>query len=356
MLCAQDRDLVTPAASMDRLTRWEATWSQGILVPHRASIRAMRERPARSVQVAWVREGQGLWSCMRENPRWGVAARWTDTGAPQYIGSQANLLGFASLSCARSLRLRLGGGVGWTQSPWDANSPEGRQRVVIGSPFNAAIEVSLGRELPFITTRPADHWGWQLAFSHQSNASVTQPNLGTNVLTFGIQTSWTAARAIRPLPNDTTAVLSVLPAPIQGWLVHAGVGRRQPAPLSQRETTWEGGIDWRWGGLRAGAIVGGLAFCRPQQWGAGLHAGVQLRFHRVQVDLVHGRCLKRWQPEEASYNRVVFRLFSGGPWWVHLGLLTHGFRAHHPTLGVGWAMPSLSHMTRRREKGSQGDR
>lgn len=63
--------------------------------------------------------------------------------------------------------------------------------------------------------------------------------------------------------------------------------------------------------------------------------GVQIRFTRVQVDLVHGRYLRRWQAEEAHYNRVVFQWHLRGTWWGRIALHTHGFRAHHPALGIG---------------------
>ena len=88
--------------------------------------------------------------------------------------------------------------------------------------------------------------------------------------------------------------------------------------------------------MRVGYVLGSMVFARPSATGVGAHAGFQIRFTRVQIDLVHGRYLCRWQPEEGHYNRVVLHAHWRGGWWFNLGLLTHGFRAHHPALGVGF--------------------
>ena len=81
---------------------------------------------------------------------------------------------------------------------------------------------------------------------------------------------------------------------------------------------------------------------RPDTFAAGLHAGFQIRFTRVHIDLLHGRYLARLQPEESGYNRVVFQWHGKAGLWWRLGLHTHGFRAHHPTFGVGWVLSGRS--------------
>jgi len=85
-------------------------------------------------------------------------------------------------------------------------------------------------------------------------------------------------------------------------------------------------------------VLGAMAFHRPGTLASGLHAGFQIRFTRVHIDLLHGRYVSRLQPEEAAYNRVVFQVHLKREWWCRIGLHTHGFRAHHPTLGVNWIL------------------
>ena len=98
-----------------------------------------------------------------------------------------------------------------------------------------------------------------------------------------------------------------------------------------------------------GYVAGSMVFVRPDAIGIGTHAGFQIRFTRVHIDLVHGRYLSRWQPEEGHYNRVVLHAHWRDGWWFNLGLLTHGFRAHHPALGVGY-VPGGRHPYGRRHR------
>lgn len=321
-----------------RQDRWECAVGGGFLVPHRKAIRALVEGHARMVHVNWSTEAKGLWGCSREDARWGGTLRLGSTGSPRFLGWQLTLLGTADLHAVGAWRIRLGGGLGWTEKTWDPQSPEARQRIVIGSPFNAAIQLGLHR--PANTDEGAPwhqriglHW----TLDHQSNASFTQPNLGTNVASFAASMAL-SKEVRRPIGiEDTLSTLTILPGPVTGWRLHLATGRRQPATLENRETVGEVGVDWRWGrGLRVGGVVGGLALVRPQSSGFGLHAGFQIRFTRVHLDLVHGRYSRRWQEEEAHYNRVALHAHWRGGWWINLGLLTHGFRAHHPALGIGW--------------------
>lgn len=329
------------AAQSDPDTRWECAVGGGFLVPHRAVIQHHIDGHAGSVQFTWSRRGQGLWSCSRPAPRWGFSARLNGTGASEALGKQVHLLGITELRVSEGWRCRMGGGLGWTEKPWSAADADGRERVTIGSPINSAIEIGLHRPAD-----PAGNWhervGIHLTLSHQSNGSFTQPNLGTNVVLAALSTAWSRPHRPTPATSDTMAVLSVLPAPVQGILVYGSLGRRQPAPLENRENVGELGVDWRRGGLRSGAVVGGLMWRRPNTFAAGLHAGFQIRFTRVHIDLVHGRYLARLQDEESGYNRVVFQWHGKAGLWWRLGLHTHGFRAHHPTFGVGWVLSGRS--------------
>jgi len=56
----------------------------------------------------------------------------------------------------------------------------------------------------------------------------------------------------------------------------------------------------------------------------------------VYIDLIHGRYVQRWQSEENQYNRVVLNVHLHQGLWSRLVLHTHGFRAHHPSIGIAW--------------------
>ena len=366
LLAAGNTEVMAQSPTLVRQDRWECAVGGGFLVPHRQAIRALVEGHARMLHIHWSTRAGGLWSCSREDARWGGTFRMGSTGSPRFLGTQLTLLGTADLRAAGAWRVRLGGGLGWTEKTWGTESQDARQRVVIGSPINAAIQIGLHRPA---SLEPRAAWhrrvGLHCTLDHQSNGSFTQPNLGTNVAALAV--SMAIERQVqRPIREaDTLVVLAILPKPVSGLRAHLAVGRRQPAPLGTRESVAEAGLDWRFGGgLRLGGILGSLALFRPSASGIGVHSGFQLRFTRVHIDLVHGRYLRRWQEEEGHYNRVVFHAHWRGGWWFNLGLLTHGFRAHHPAIGVGfvpggrtpYGQTGISRRTPRTKRGSRGGR
>ena len=319
--------------------RWECAVGGGFLVPHRVAIRSMIEGHALLVQLNWTTPATGTWGWSRNDARWGVSARIGSTGSPTSLGMQAALLGVADLRLFSSWRFRLGGGLGWTQKTWGTDTPEARQRVVIGSPFNVAVQLGLHRPGRFDGEaqwhqRIGFHW----TFDHQSNASFTQPNLGTNVAAMAASIPLKGMHASQGrIQKDSHFPPAMSSSPMLELRFHAAMGRRQSAPLSTRETIAETGLDLYFGrGLRTGLILGSHMFWRPEDNGLGIHGGFQLRFTKVNIDLVHGRYASRWQIEEGHYNRVVIHAHWRGGWWFNMGLLTHGFRAHHPLLGIGF--------------------
>ena len=320
--------------------RWEIGVCAGFLAPHRTAMRALIDGHARGATLAWTAPGRGVWSCSRENVRWGFVAHFGQTGARQHVGHQAALLGLTEMKVSPRWRFRLAGGLGWTEKTWSPADSDSRQGVVIGSHLNGAVQIGFHRPAWPQSSKKWHQVGVHLTLDHQSNASFTQPNLGTNVVRFGLSTAWKgrvpASKAMRESGEGMKDIL-ILPAPVNGWQFQLALGRRQPGPLEPRETTSEIAVDYRWGnGLRWGGVIGSLGMLRPGHFGWGWHAGAQLRFTKVQVDVVHGRYLVRWQEEEAHYMRTVFQWHLAKAWWGRIALHTHGFRAHHPSFGVGF--------------------
>ena len=314
---------------------WTASAGGGFLVPHRSVIRGLIDGHAQRVEVSWSNKGYGYWAATRTQPRWGVSLSITDAGSSQHIGTQIAAVSHVDLALRGRLHFRLGGGLGWTQKPWDARTRQGRERVVLGSAINGAAQIGLGFLSSLNPVLWHEHVGLHLRLDHQSNASFTQPNLGTNVVSLSVSTH------LRKKPSLFRAsdgdYVDILPAPIHGGYVFLGVGQRQPSPLSAREDVLECGYEYRLGQQsRIGYITGALLMLRPGHWGSSLHAGFQLRFSRVYIDLIHGRYVQRWQSEENQYNRVVLNVHLHQGLWSRLVLHTHGFRAHHPSIGIAW--------------------
>ena len=145
-------------------------------------------------------------------------------------------------------RFRLAGGLGWTEKTWSPADSDSRQGVVIGSHLNGAVQIGFHRPAWPQSSKKWHQVGVHLTLDHQSNASFTQPNLGTNVVRFGLSTAWKgrvpASKAMRESGEGMEDIL-ILPAPVNGWQFQLALGRRQPGPLEPRETTSEIAVDYR---------------------------------------------------------------------------------------------------------------
>ncbi len=210
----------------------------------------------------------------------------TDAGSSQHIGTQIAAVSHVDLALRGRLHFRLGGGLGWTQKPWDARTRQGRERVVLGSAINGAAQIGLGFLSSLNPVLWHEHVGLHLRLDHQSNASFTQPNLGTNVVSLSVSTH------LRKKPSLFRAsdgdYLDILPAPIHGGYVFLGVGQRQPSPLSAREDVLECGYEYRLGQQsRIGYITGALLMLRPGALGLQsarwLSAPIFPRVHRLDT-------------------------------------------------------------------------
>ena len=324
------------AAQAETAGQWSASFGAGFLVPPRPVIRGLIEGHALRSELSWNSKAFGFWAAHRHQPRWGFSVIATDTGAPEHIGRQVAALSHVDLALHGRLHFRLGGGLGWTQKTWGSLTAPGRERVVIGSSINGAAQIGVGLLPAQNSTAWHRNWGISMRLDHQSNASFKQPNLGTNVVSLNVN-AVLMRTAVQRIGEVDKAVIDLLPAPITGGYLFLGIGRRQPAPLADQENVMECGYEYRFGGrARIGYVTGGLLAVRPQHVGSSLHAGFQLRFTRIHIDLLHGRYLQRWQPEENQYNRVVLNVYLSKGWWSRLVLHTHGFRAHHPALGIAW--------------------
>lgn len=320
----------------DHRGQWCAGVGGGFLIPHRAAMRAMIDGHAQRVDLTWSQLARGIWSHHRKGPAWGLSLHWASTGADEHVGRQAAALAFSDLALRGRLHVRIGGGLGWSEKPWEEDGADARERIVIGSHINGAAQIGLHLLPDFRHAHGYDRIGLHLRLDHQSNASYSQPNLGTNLLTAGLS-AVIGRSGPRPAADTSMTIWSVLPAPVKGRLLYVGWGRRQPAPLQERESVMEWGVDHRFKGRSTWSwVAGGMAFMRPGHPGAALHAGFQLTFTRVQLDFLHGRYLWRWQPEESGYNRVVLNVHLKQGWWSRIALHTHGFRAHHPAVGLAW--------------------
>jgi hypothetical protein len=126
----------------------------------------------RSYKKHWLDDSQSL--------EWGGGLFFGNTGSRQYIGNMTGIFSFVNLPFYTRKgfisRLRLGGGAGWVEKPYNKNT--NHKNVLLGTALNAYLNFVWQNEFK-ISEKIFFNLG--LSFSHLSNGSTSLPNLGLNV-------------------------------------------------------------------------------------------------------------------------------------------------------------------------------
>ena len=353
-LLAQPGPNATPARTA------ELGLSFGFTAVHRPEMWSAVTSHAFGGSATLLRPAAGTWTTagrrgLRPPPLEGLELAFTSAGGPG-VGPQAHAVWIVRHPLSQRSAFEAGTGIGWAFAPYDPDLRPGN--FILGSHLNAALRLGL-------LTTPFPHLRLGLAFTHLSNGSFAQPNLGTNLLT---------ARAALVLPSP----------PPHPQPQSQSQPQPQPQPQSQPQSQSQPQLSLFTGAREAGLpdskrhIVGGLqaAYTHPVRGSAvclratgGLTVNSSLRATHVDGPT---ESLRDWvQPHVAAglewpYGRARFVLAYGTVFlntdrilgkrlllaelgWrlsPHIeavaGLRAFGFRADFPYVGVAWMLPRHS--------------
>jgi len=347
---------------------WELDAAGGVAVAFRPELRRLINGHVARFAVVRSIEAPSDWGRYRNNARVGLALQTNNLGNPDELGRQWTLGPQCDLALAGGLRTVLAVGLGATTAPYGPQNPQG---FAIGTTFNLAAGLGLtGRLIRWPSGAGLDI---KVLLNHQSNGSVIQPNLGTNVMTLGC-----VFRTASPPPTDAQ--------PHSKWWLTNGspgqyarlqrdtrprtaalhgriaLGTRQRAALGARDFVLDFGLDARWSldprwGLNIG--LGALAWQEAAilPTGAidtsststsaivsavhlGAHAGPHLSFGRLTLDLNYGRYLIA-PSEYLAYYKLIWRYRLNPKLHLNMELWSHGFRADHPSFGLSYRLSSI---------------
>jgi hypothetical protein len=283
----------------------------------------------RPVTASWAHQGRRRGAIER------FELSWTATGSPS-LGNQATWLQCLEWPWRARFHSEVGLGLGWTNTPYDPVFKP--TALALGSTFNAAIRLGLGRSFP-LTDGIDLILGLRL--THLSNGGITQPNLGTNRLDFHT--------SIRPKTSTSQPPISpdVLDPPQYFVAFSAG----------PRDLGLPGGTRAALGTLRAFRLSRERAHhvWRPVA-GLGLtvayaHNGRPIQFHpefgatwpfgKLTVRSTLGWVLNAVQSSQGPvFLHVDLEARMTPKWFALLGLRSYRLKAEFPSLGIRYALGS----------------
>jgi hypothetical protein len=194
-LLAQPGPNATPARTA------ELGLSFGFTAVHRPEMWSAVTSHAFGGSATLLRPAAGAWTTagrrgLRPPPLEGLELAFSSAGGPG-VGPQAHAVWIVRHPLSQRSAFEAGTGIGWAFAPYDPDLRPGN--FILGSHLNAALRLGL-------LTTPFPHLRLGLAFTHLSNGSFAQPNLGTNLLT---------ARAALVLPSPPPQTQTQPPSPTQ---------------------------------------------------------------------------------------------------------------------------------------------
>jgi hypothetical protein len=131
-------------------------------------------------EISFQRNNKRVWATDSQMVQWGAGVFFGNTGSKQYVGNMKGAFSFINLPVYKKKnfqsKLRMGGGLGWVQKPYDKNT--NHKNVLLGTALNAYLNFTWQNDFKIL---PKTYVNFGVSFSHLSNGSSTLPNLGLNI-------------------------------------------------------------------------------------------------------------------------------------------------------------------------------
>lgn len=155
---------------------------QGVLLPEYAFMSYLTDDYTRGFEINILKQtsGKSIWHQLYRYPGFGMSFHYTTLGSREYFGNQYSLYPYFSMNILRrkkfELNYQMGVGVAYATKKYLPDN--NYQNLAIGSHFNIHYHADMiaqyqaGKRI-FLNTG--------LAFSHISNANLSEPNVGLNL-------------------------------------------------------------------------------------------------------------------------------------------------------------------------------
>jgi len=163
----------------------------GMVTPHHRSISYFVEDKIKGIDVALLFHNQGdkMWAKVYNNPLWGVGFYHSNLGNSRVFGNISSIYPFFELPVYKNKICQssffLGGSISYISLP--LSFPQNIENVAISSHFNLFFSSGINSAF-MLNSRFKLHL--DLRVLHFSNGNSHRPNLGINLVTFSVGTSY----------------------------------------------------------------------------------------------------------------------------------------------------------------------
>lgn len=341
-------------AQYDSTHNWlvRANIQHGVLLPEYGFMSNISDDYVKGFEVSFMKPttGKTIWEHLYRFPSFGVSFYYCTMGSKQHFGEQFTLYPYYALNIVKKkhfeLNYQMGLGVTYATKKYDQNT--NYQNLAIGSHFNIHYHADVIGQYK-ITNRIFANAG--IAFSHISNANLSEPNVGLNFFTMYAGVSYGIGKqqnftAIKIAPFDPFFTYEIL---LNGGMKHTRTFESFQYPALSISFDAKRRMRYKFA-FGIGADFFYDASTEPQMkrlnkpyqpsdsYTSGIHFSQEFVYNKVSLILQEGFYLGLTDKLNGyfMYNRAITRYKFSNHFFVNFSLKSHLYILDFPEIGIGY--------------------
>lgn len=341
-------------AQRDSTRTWQirANVQHGLLLPEYGFMSAVSDDYVNGfeINVMKLSTGKNIWEHLYRFPSFGVSFYYCTMGSKEHFGEQFTVYPYYALSIIHrnrfDLSYQMGLGVSYATKKYDPDN--NYQNLAIGSHFNIHYHADVIAQYK-ITDRLFVNSG--IAFSHISNANLSEPNVGLNFVTGYAGLAWAIGKqkqytAIKIAPFEPLFTYEVL---LNGGMKHTRTFESFQYPAvsisfdAKRRARYKFafgvGVDFFYDASTEPQMKRlNKPYRSSDSFTSGIHLSQEFIYNKVSLIVQEGFYLGLTEKLNgyAMYNRAITRYKFSEHFFVNFSLKSHLYILDFPELGIGY--------------------
>jgi hypothetical protein len=342
------------SAQNDSVYQWQvrANLQYGIVLPEYGLFKYTTNDYARGFEINFLRKstGKSYWQQLYRYPGLGMSFYFSTMGNKNYYGNQFTIYPYYNLQLAGNkkfgLSYQMGLGASWATKEY--NPETNPYNLVIGSHLNIHYHADLLAEF-CLTEKTAIVTG--IAFSHISNANLSEPNIGINLaaLQLGMRFSQGKKQAVihSEIPSFTKERRFEIM--IAGGMKHTRTFESFSYPAlgisadhkwqKRHKFSWGIGIDFFYDSSIEPQMKRLARTFEPiDAFSSGIHLAQEFVYNQISLIVQEGIYigLKEKLNGYWMYNRAMIRYHFCDHYFVNVSMKSHLYILDFPEIGFGY--------------------
>ena len=322
------------------------------ILAHRGYVRPLGIARFLLVDAAFDVQTNGIkdWHHHYKLPSYGISLMYCNFDNRKYLGNAVGLISHFNFKVVQkehfSHYIKVGVGLGYIEKIFDQE--HNFQQVAIGSHLNGCVNLQFN----FKFLQKGFAWNPYIGLTHFSNAAIKVPNLGVNILSFGIGVSMRSGKQ-RILKKDSVTnvcmhtnkmyyvtslcygVKTNLPE-LSKRYKEATIGVTAFKPFSYK-SHWGVGADVFYDALQQEKLNKGKGIKTIMK--LGIHSAYALNIDKFAIIAGLGFYIfDAAKYNTIFYNRIGIRYHISNKFVIQSVILAHAARAHYLEAGIGYSI------------------